>query len=286
MRARSWPRLPFTPKGVASWADAPTGRVILLMAAASLVVSAAVAFLAQKVLFPAIEEAIQHLPDQGRIELGQLSLESAKSGALSENPWVSLVLDLDEPSSITRTADLQVRLQKNGWLACSLAGCVAWPYPAAALPMNNRECEPWWGAWAPILLAGLFLGTALISATLIGLSAAFHAVPANLLVWILRRRAGFVGLWRIAVAASIPSILLVSISLAAYALGILDLIQLLSACLIQLPIFWGLGLAALAGLPRRQPDVAQAENPFAPPEPEPGPDPQPDESKNPFAPRG
>ena len=71
-RPRAWQ--PFTPKGIAAFASASGGRLLLVQAVMALLSALAIVWFAWYGWIPEIKEAIRNLPAEGVIERQQLKL--------------------------------------------------------------------------------------------------------------------------------------------------------------------------------------------------------------------
>jgi len=126
--------------------------------------------------------------------------------------------------------------------------------------------EPWWGAWGPVLLAGI--GT-LASVGMLGI----WAVLATFYCWI-GRLAGYFGnrklplpaSWRLAGAALLPGALFMTAAIILYGLGVLGLLQLVLAFVLHFVIGWVYLVVAPLRLPSVSGALPAGKNPFTRPQ--------------------
>ena len=217
---------PFTPRGVAAFAHASLGRLVLVQLVVALVAAASVMWFLDDSVFPVIETAIQNLPDTGKIRSGKLDWQGDAPKLLAEGHFLALDVDLDHDDKINSTADLQVEFGQDTFWASALLGYMEFSYPGGdPLPFNRTDLEPLWGAWRSTIL---FLAAA---ATMIGLLvswwflATLYFLPAWLLGYFVNRDLNFRRSWQLSGAALLPGALLMAAGILLYDFGAVDLVQ-------------------------------------------------------------
>jgi hypothetical protein len=264
---------PLTRRGVAAFAPASVGKLLLVQFMVALLAAGAVVWFLQTAWFSAIGEAITRLPAQGAIGSGTLDWPGASAVKLAENHFLALVVDLSHTGAIRSPAHLQVEFGRNDVQIISLGGYLGIAYQRDwRLMFNRRGLEPWWGAWRPALLAlaaALVIGGLMLSWSLL---ATLYCLPAWLAGFMANRQLSLGGSWRLAGAALMPGALLLAAAILAYGLGALDLIQLAVAGAGHIVLGWVYLVASLLSLPRHRAAPARPTNPFDQPSRPPGPD--------------
>ena len=221
---------PLTMRGVAAFAGASFARLLLVQFIVALFAAGSVVWFLHQAWFPTIGDAIRQLPPQGELRSGRL--------------------DWHGPTP----------------LRCkvfSLFGCMRCAYPPRwAAAFNRAELGPWWGAWAPAILAivaVLVVGGLMLSWAIL---ATVYFLPAWLAGFFANRDLSLPGSWRLAGAALMPGALLLSAVVVLYGWGALDLVLLAISAAVHLVMGWVYLCVSPLSLPRRQAAGAK-ENPFA-----------------------
>lgn len=257
---------PLTFGGVAGFARAGWGRLLLVQVVVAGSVALSVAWLAASAWSPALAEAIRQLPATGEIRGGVLAWSPPSPARLAQDKFLSIVVDLERATPLDRTADVQLEFGRTDVHLHSLLGYWSVRYPRQwRLAFNRPALEPWWGAWQPVLLATMAVGVVL------GLicSWALVAVPCSLAVWLLAfflgRDATGARCWRVAVMAQMPGALWMAVALLLYAEHQIGVVQLCAAWLAH----WAIGMVYLVGAVFRLPKLSAPSpsfvNPFAAP---------------------
>jgi hypothetical protein len=211
--------------------------------------------------FPVVQEAVQKLPDSGEVRSGRLRWVEASPQTLAEGRCLVLVVDLDHGGDARGVAHVAVELGRASVRVYSLFGFVDAPYPTGwAFALNRPEALPWWGAWSPVILAGVFCGSVV---GLLGSWAALalvYGVPVWLLGQVTNRALGLRGAWRLSGAAQLPGALWMAVALVAYGFGVFDPVRLLVAFGAHLAVSWVYLLISPLTLPSVQ--AAATRNPF------------------------
>ncbi len=258
---------PFTPRGVAAFARASLGRLLVVeLFFASLGAGAMVWFLAT-VWFPTVRQAIHQLPEQGTIRNQKLDSPVTFAATLAETrPFLIFVLDLEKQRNASQTSDVLVEFHRNNFQVCSIFGCLVFDYPKGwSVDFNRQSLSPRWEAWEPIFL-GL---AALLVAILLFLS---WASLATIYCWLVRllgffkdRDLNWRRSWRLASAALMPGAVLLSGGIFCYGFGIVDLIRLLVLFVLHLLLGWVYLAISPLFVPRLPAIAPPGVNPFAPP---------------------
>jgi len=218
---------PLTPRGVAAFAHARLGRLLLVQFITAILAAITVDCFLVSSCFPTITTAIKQLPDQGEIRASRLNWHGESPTLLAEGGFLAFDVDLDHTGQIQSPAQVRIEFGRESVRVCSLLGYHEWNYPPGwIMAFNRTDLEPLWGAWKPDLLAiatgAVIVGLMLSWAVL----ATVYFVPAWLICFFADRDLNFQQSWRLAGAALLPGALLLTAGIAVYALGALDLIQL------------------------------------------------------------
>jgi hypothetical protein len=253
-----------TPRGVALFARATTGRLWIVQFAVALIVALTMIWFAHTAWFPTVRQAIQHLPDAGEIRGGQLHWPGSSPRVLAEGTFIAFSVDLDHNGEARAPAHVEVEFGRDSFLFRSLLGYVELPYPRGwVLVFNREELGPWWGAWSPMLLVMAVLILIVWFLVLWNLLAALYAPPLWLLAFFVNRDLKWRECWRLAGAALMPAALLMTLGILMYGLGVVDLLGLASIFIGHLVVVWIYLFLAPLFLPLRGGAVG-TQNPFKP----------------------
>jgi hypothetical protein len=254
---------PLTVRGVAAFASATLGRLLLVQFIVALVVAGTVVWFVQSAWLPTIGEAILGLPPKGEIRYGRLDWPGPSPVRLAEGRFLALVVDLDHTGAARSPAQVQVEFGREDFKVYSLFGYVQRAYPrSGAVAFNRTELGPWWGAWAPPILAmaaGLVVAGLVVSWACL---ATIYCLPVWLIGFFANRDCSLGGSWRLAGAALMPGAFLMCAAILMYGWGALDLVRLVVAAAVHLVVGWVYVVVSPLCLPRHQTATANL-NPFA-----------------------
>jgi hypothetical protein len=254
---------PLTMRGVAAFAGALLGRLLLVQFVVALMAAGTVVWFLRQAWFPIIGEAVRHLPPQGELRAGGLDWQGATPSRLAEGRFLAFVVDLDHTGAARSPAHVQVEFGRTNCQVFSLLGYVQGGYPPGqAVAFNRTELAPWWGAWSPAILAVV---AALVVAGLLlswACLATVYSLPAWLVGFFANRQLTLRGSWRLAGAALMPGALFLCAAIVLYGCGTLDLVQFAVAFAAHVVVGWVYLFASPFWLPRHPGAVAKA-NPFA-----------------------
>ncbi|MEP6663290.1 MAG: hypothetical protein ABJC04_06450 [Verrucomicrobiota bacterium] len=251
---------PFTPQGVAAFAHSPSARVLALKTMVALLATVIVVWFLRANYFPAISEAVTHLPDGALLENGVLT--NVVSGNLAQRKFLSAVVDLGEFREAGQTTDLQIELHRDYFQICSLLGCGMFEYPREKIPLGRSKVEPWWDARRPVILAlaGVIVFVALWLAW--NAFALLFAPIVKLIAYFAERDLSWSGSWRLACAGQMLGALLMCLTVLFYGIQVFDLIRFLFFFAAHFLVAWTYVFAAPFFLPRNPIAVDAAQNPF------------------------
>ncbi|MEW6303301.1 MAG: hypothetical protein AB1705_07520 [Verrucomicrobiota bacterium] len=255
-----WTKQPLTFGSVAGFARAPLGRLLAVEFVVASLAAAIVVWFLGSVWAPLIEEAIGRLPDRGAIHDGRLEWPGGNPAWLVQSRFLSIVVSTGGDQPVGQAADFQLVLAPAEWRLESLFGYWPFPYPEGwAIALNRPELQPLWGAWKPMLLAGVAIATVLGLFLSWFLLAVIYAAPVKLMSFYADRDLTWRQSRRLATAALMPGALFLTLAILLYGLSRLPLAGLLLAVVMHLVIGWVYVFAS----PLRLPKEDKPKNPFA-----------------------
>jgi hypothetical protein len=230
---------------------------------AAALAAATVVWFVNTAWFPVVQGAINQLPEQGQVRFGVLDWKTNSPVTLAENRFLALVVDLKHQGKARSPAQLQVEFGQTDFKVFSLLGFVPGNYPRDwIIAFNRPEVQPWWGAWAPPILAL----TALLVLAGLMISWALLATGYFWMAWLggffADRQLSLRGSWRLAGAALLPGALFMTGAIALYGLGGLDLVRLLVAAALHFLLGWLYLVAGVWACPPLARAVEAKANPF------------------------
>ena len=252
---------PLTPRGVAAFAHARLGRLLVVQFIVAVLAAIAVDCFLDMGCFPTISAAVKQLPEPGEIRASQLNWHGESPTLLAEGGFLAFDVDLEHNGQIHSPAQVQIEFGRQSVRVFSLLGYREWKYPPGWIVAFNRtDLEPLWSAWKPDILAiatGAVIVGLMLSWTIL---ATVYFLPVWLICFFANHDLNFRQSWRLAGAALMPGALLLTAAIALYALGALDLIQMSFACGAHLVLGWIYLFISPLFLPRMSP--AEKRNPF------------------------
>jgi hypothetical protein len=261
--AKAW--LPLTPSGVAAFAHASFAKLWLVQLIMAVLTAAVLVWVLDADFFPVVTSAVDHLPQEGSISAGRLNWKGETAQQLSRNHFVAFSVDLEHTGQTRSPSQLQFEFGQADLRIYSIFGRAELPYPVRyVIPFNFQEVKPWWGAWAPILLAittllvigGLFVSWTLMATAYCGI------------VWLtglyLNRELTWRGSWLTAGAGLMPGALVMTIAMGCYGLAKLDLVRLVAAWVFHLLLGWVYFFLGAGAAPKLAAAAEAKRNPFTP----------------------
>ena len=173
--------------------------------------------------FPVVSAAVEHLPETGAIHAGRLECGGEPVQPLAESRFIAFAIDLEHAGQARSPSQIQIEFGQSNLRIYSVFGLAEIRYPVSlAVPFNFQELKPWWGAWAPVVLAIAALGTILALLLSWKVLATVYCLPVWLLGFILNRDLTWRGSWLLSGAALMPGALVMAAAIAGYGLGKLD----------------------------------------------------------------
>jgi hypothetical protein len=217
---------PFTPRGVAAFAHAPLGRLLLVQLLVALVAASFVAWFLDDSVFPVIQTAVQNLPAAGEIRSAKLDWHGDSPKLLAEGRFLAIDVDLNHGGQINSTADVQIEFGRETIRTSALLGYLDVDYPSGVVFFFNRtEFQPLWGAWRAEIL---FLAAAVAAIGLLlswWLLATLYFLPVWLLGFFVNRDLNFRRSWKLSGGAVLPGALLMSAGILLFDLRLMNLVQ-------------------------------------------------------------
>jgi hypothetical protein len=217
---------PFTPRGVATFARASFGRLLLVQIIIALIAAASVAWFLDDSVFPVVKMAVQNLPAVGEIRSAKLNWHGDSPKLLAEGRFLAFDVDLEHSGKINSPADVQIEFGKETIWSSALLGYSEIPYPSGQVfSFNRTELEPLWGAWRAEILFAAFVATAIGLLASWWLLATIYFLPAWLLGFFVNRELDFRASWKLSGAALLPGALLMAAGILLYDFGAVDLVE-------------------------------------------------------------
>jgi hypothetical protein len=260
--AAAWQPLTFG--GVAAFASARLGRLLLIGFIAAAVFGAAFVWFLQRDYCPVVLEAIQKMPDNARVSGGKL--QGVTNSLISESKLLAIAVTPETATDIGQGADVQFQLRQTDFCVVSIFR-PDWGLDfdfdrGSSLNLSRAALEPWWGAWQPVLLAGAGLAAAIALLASWVVLAALYMAPAKFAAWFADRNLSWMGAGRLCFAAMTPGALVMTFAVFLYGLQAVDLVHLSVFWAVHLVIGWVYVGGGVWSLPRLFPRVTE-KNPFA-----------------------
>jgi hypothetical protein len=254
---------PFTPKGVAAFARASFGRLLLVQFITALLVSFEVIWFIQSNWFPVIVSGIEHLPAQGSIQSGKLNWDADSPRLLAENRFLAIAVDIHHTGQARSPAHIQVEFGAEDIRFYSLFGRLQISYPRlGAVAFNFQDLKPWWGAWSPAILAGVVILVSMgLMASWAGLASVYF-LPAWLVGLYWDRELSLFGSWRLTAAALIPGAVVMTAAIAFYGFAKIDVVRFLVALALHIILGWVFIILSVLAAPKLG-AINDRMNPFA-----------------------
>lgn len=257
---------PLTPKGVATFSRASTAQLLFVQFLFASCVAALVAWFVHSAWFPVVTSGIERLPDAGETRGGRLDWRGTSPQILAENRFLALAVDLTHSGGARSPAHLQIELGQSNVKIYSLLGFTQLGYLHGwRVACNRVELTPWWGAWAPPLLALLSAAVLLGLMLSWGALASVYFLPAWLVGFFVNRDLSLGGSWRLCAAGLMPGALVMSVAILLYRVGMVELIGLGVAAAVHLVIGWCYIVPAVLSLPPHPAAEQTKGNPFQKP---------------------
>jgi hypothetical protein len=231
---------PLTFGGVAAFAQARLGRLLLVELLAAILASGSVVSFLHRAYAPVILQAIQEMPETAKITNGQLI--GVDTTLIADTKFLAIAVTQETSAQIGQSADVQVQFRPADFRA----GTVFRPDwglefaygPGASLDLSRSHLEPWWGAWHPILLAAAGVAMLALLFGIWAVLALIYTVPAKFIAWFADRQLSWGGAWKLSSAALVPGALLMVAATFLYSWQTVDLAGLAFFYVAHLLIGW------------------------------------------------
>jgi hypothetical protein len=226
---------PITFGGVAAFARCSWRRLLIVQSIAATVATVAVALFLFYALLPAIDQAVNKLPENAYIFRGELAWPDLESVQLVDHHLLAIVVSPTGTHELGRSADIRVELRATEFRFYSMFGYVARPYPVhVKIPLSRAEAEPWWGARRPFFIGGTLAGTFFGLFPLWLCLGMFYGIWAKFLAFWANRELSWSGAVKLSIASMFCPALIFGLAIAAYGLGLLPLEAFLGAFLLHI----------------------------------------------------
>jgi len=254
---------PFTGRGVAAFAQATFGRLLLVQFLIAVLVACGVVWFVHTRWFSVTTVALDRLPAAGEIRFSALNWPVDSPQLLAENRFLAIIVDLRHEGNARSPAHVQVEFGRSDLKLLSLFGSWQRLYPAQwRIAFNRPELKPWWDAWSPALLAGV--AVLVITCLLVAWAAlaSIYFLVAWLIAFYTNRALSLWGSWKTSGAALLPGAVFMLGALVLYGFGLLDLVQLIAATAFHFVLGWIYLVCGALAAPPLRPNVTLTANPF------------------------
>lgn len=264
---------PFTPRGVAAFAEARGSRLFFFQATLALLTALSVVWFLKAAWFPIVRSAIRALPETGSISAGKLNWQGDSPQLLAEGHFLAFVVDTNHSATVRSPAHIQVEFGRRDVRVISIGGYYSEFYYSnpQPIPFNREELEAWWGAWQPPISWLAFSGAIVWCFASWTSLTGIYFLPVWLAAFFANKRLNFSGAWKLVGAALIPGAVLMIIGTLLYGVGLFDLIQLAAVFAVHVVLGWVYVIWAVLVLPKVA-IKASEDNPFRTESSEPQPD--------------
>jgi hypothetical protein len=255
---------PLTFGGVAAFASARLGRLVLVGVLTAVIFGAGLVWFLQRDYSPVILQAIQKMPETARVAGGKL--QGVPVRLISESKLLAVAVTSESAADIGQGADIQFQLRQTDFCIGSIFRPdwgLEFDYGAgASLKLSRATLEPWWGAWQPVFLTAAGLGAVMLVLVAWILLSAIYMAPAKFIAWFADRRLSWSGAWRLCFASMAPGALVLTFALVLYGWLMIDLLQLSFFYVAHLVMGWVYVAGGVCASPRLFPRAPE-KNPFA-----------------------
>jgi len=260
--AAAWQPLTFG--GVAAFASARLGRLMLVGFLAAVVFGAGLVWFLQRDYCPVIFQAVQKMPETARVAAGRL--QGVPNTLISESKLLAIAVTPESAADIGQGADVQFQLRQTDFCIGSIFRPdwgLEFDYGrGAALNLSRSSLEPWWGAWQPVLLTAAGAGAVMLILASWTVLSTIYMAPAKFIAWYADRDLSWSGAWRLCFASMAPGALVLAFGLFLYGMQMIELLQLSFFYAAHLVMGWIYATGAVWVSPRLFPRV-ERKNPFA-----------------------
>jgi hypothetical protein len=257
---------PLTFGGVAAFASARLGRLLLVGLLAAAIFGGGLVWFLARDYCPVILQAIQKMPESARVADGKLL--GVPDNLISESKLLAIAVTSANAAEIGQGADVQFQVRQTDFCISSIFRPdwgMEFDYDrGSALNLSRSALEPWWSAWQPALLAGAGVGAGVAIFVSWIVLAAIYAGPAKFTAWFADRDLSWTGAGRLCFAAMMPGSLVMTFAVVLYGSQTIDLVKLSFFWLAHLVVGWVYVAGGVWARPRLFPRVTE-KNPFASP---------------------
>jgi hypothetical protein len=254
---------PITLPGVAAFAEASVGRLLLVQCVVALIAASVVVWFVKTAWSPEISSAIEQLPAKGEIRDGKLNWPAESPQVLVDGHFLALIVDLEHEGQMHSPAHVQVEFGREDVRIFSLFGYKQVVYPREWIFAFNRvELKPKWGAWRPPILWITFGTVVVVLMANWAALATIYFLPTWLVGFFANRKINFRAAWKLAGAALMPGALFLVAAILFYGWRWLDLVQLTAAYVAHFVIGFIYVIVAPLFAPKLKLEPSLKKNPF------------------------
>jgi len=242
---------PFTPKGVAAFARAKFGWLVLAQFICAFLAAMAVAWFFYARCFPVIQSATENLPSDGEIRYGRLHWQGGSPQTLAEGSFLAFDVDLEHSGQFrSSTADFQVEFGSETVRVFSVFGYAEFYYPPdGIIEFNRPQLQPLWEAWRSEVLFLIALAVLVVLPLTWWILATIYFMPVWFIGYFTNRELDLPTSWKLSCAALLPGALVMIMGILLYGFDI-NLISFLFFLGAHFVLGWFYILFSLAFFPR------------------------------------
>lgn len=257
---------PFTPRGVAAFANATSLRVFLVQLLVAGIVIVSLLWSLRIAWIPVVTQGIRRLPETGVIRRGELTYEGESPQRLAENARLGFVVDVAGSGEAGRVAEVEATFEKNRVVVRGPLGDWSRPYDKRySISFNRVELIPWWDAWRWTILAAITIATVVWLFVSWWALALLYLPLTKLIAFFADRGLTWRGGWRMNLAALIPGACLMAGAFLLYAFGAIDFFQFGLLYLLHIVAGWLFVFTSPFFLPKIV-ETPSTQNPFGGPQ--------------------
>ncbi|WP_165109256.1 hypothetical protein [Limisphaera ngatamarikiensis] len=249
--------------GRSGWLFCPGPRVLLaLVLATASVAGWALAWSASRVLTPVVRVCLDAWEHPLRCEGGRWAFPDARPHLVAETRDLAIVVDPEHSGGLRSPAMFQIQWGRQSLRVYGPLGWREWSFPADwTFELDPQVMRARWEAWRPFVWLTLGVGTALGLMGIWFACACVYGLGLAVMAVCLGRRGSAGLIFRCGWAVQLPGAWLMTVAVAGYGQGWLDLADLVVAWVWHWVVTVLLVLVTPLGLPRRAGKRGE-ENPF------------------------
>lgn len=213
---------------MAAFAYATFTRLFTVQCIVALLTATILAWVFAARFLPVLHESARAAPVGAVIQNRALSSPGPPLQTLAANASLEILLDLRNSGARGGgSAEITIVLRESNALVCGFLGCAILPYPAGyTLSLSSHQVAPWWAAWRKFITGAFIVSVVLLQWCAWCIVATLLAAPLRMIAFFSDLNVSIAGTWRLISASMLPGCFVVSLGLALYGYGTIDLLRL------------------------------------------------------------